>query len=1261
MTKFKKLLALTLSMLLILSALPMTSWAAEEVIKWRAGYRKGKADDTQPLYDGYPDIPYSITLAGYEGDPGTWANIGNDEGATMVLANNNHYLHYDITTQYTGKYKLEAEVSTNNAAAEVLHAYANGEEIGTLNVADGGYCSFTEGFRELGTVNVVAGTPVRISFSNQTSDNSVGSAMICIRDITLTLVEETQGGETEPEIPEDTTKEETIRWKGGYDTGSQGNSSGTLYEGFEDIPWYITLTLGGESEAVGNIGQDWGDKLQISQNGAYANYDVTPSYTGEYSFSIKTASAGGGTMDVYVDGEKKFSYTADDTGAWNTVGELKAVGNLVLEGEKEITISFKKTSGAVTLCECELTYVGEAELPDDTDPDVPPVNPEDPDVPPVEPEEPEEYQIKWMAGYDSGSRGESSGTLYEGYEDIPWYITQIANGEPIVIGGIGQDWGWYVQISNNTCYINYDITPGRSGIYCLELATASAGGGTLDIFVDGVRKATYTAAVTGGWNTFGSLTKAAYLELEADETVTLSFAKTAGSLTIRDCILTHMLPPTLDEVTLENDDIADASTDVISFDYSRELDEDKLSEAVVTLKDSSDNELDITLTLDESDASGLNVILNESLKYDESYTLSYSGITDIAGFVTEEGTLSFSVADEVSDNSADNASVTVDSVVLAGKTFTVTGAVYGSMEQPMSGREVCVTVSADNGIEPIMLESVVSGDDGIWTAVYNLPQAEDDNTLNGLYTFTAEAQFAAETAADSERFISEGEKQRVLGALEGALTAADVEEFLSSTANTDALGIDLAELDVFGENKSLFYERLAQETYTNESGEYDMKEFEKAWEISFALESINLSDDDEITKSYLEDESFIEEIELDTVKYEMLSENKDAFIADVTDLERQATPEDFGKKCEELLNKHLLLENDKTAPDLTLTNADVYVGQAAKIDLKLTAEVTGISGYTVTVTCPGEEAAASVALNTANSSKTSSKKSGNVITFTVSEVNPASSITKLGTLEFTSSSVASVTLNIAGSVTYDIDGVGVKADITSASTSITVKANNNKGTTGTSSSYVSGGGGGSFSPVVTPDDKTEEAKPLGEGFTDIADVTWAEESIMNLYKKGIISEAADGRFRPNDSVTRAEFVKMLVTALRITDKSAPVDLNDVSESDWYYTYVSAAVNYGLVLGNEHGNFCPNDKITRQDICVIISRAMDKLGYGKSEAGSALFNDDYMISDYARDAVYRMRAHEIVNGTGDGSFAPLSDATRAATAKMIEQFMKEAKI
>lgn len=201
---------------------------------------------------------------------------------------------------------------------------------------------------------------------------------------------------------------------------------------------------------------------------------------------------------------------------------------------------------------------------------------------------------------------------------------------------------------------------------------------------------------------------------------------------------------------------------------------------------------------------------------------------------------------------------------------------------------------------------------------------------------------------------------------------------------------------------------------------------------------------------------------------------------------------------------------------------------------------------------------------------------------------------------------------------------------------------------GSSSGGSSGGGSkgsGSSSVFIPPTPVTVPEKiAVQMPFGDVVSNYWARDYISDLYEKGIISDAA--YFRPEDCITRAEFVKLAVAAFNITSEENIAGFSDVSESDWFFPYISAAADNGIVTG-DNSYFYPEDNITREDICVILHRIVKHTAEKSTE-----FADMRDISDYAYDAVMSLADLGVVNGNENGEFQPKLFATRAQAAKMI---------
>lgn len=179
----------------------------------------------------------------------------------------------------------------------------------------------------------------------------------------------------------------------------------------------------------------------------------------------------------------------------------------------------------------------------------------------------------------------------------------------------------------------------------------------------------------------------------------------------------------------------------------------------------------------------------------------------------------------------------------------------------------------------------------------------------------------------------------------------------------------------------------------------------------------------------------------------------------------------------------------------------------------------------------------------------------------------------------------------------------------------------------------------------------------GSTFSDVPTTHWAYESIEALYKKSIIKGKGEGVFAPEDSVTRSEAIKMIVLAMNLNNTVGnTVSFADLSADDWEYDYVLRGVQAGVIKGKDKNIFGGNDNITRQDMCVMIYRAMLSAGY-EFPNGSSEFSDSEQISDYAVEAINALANKNIVSGTGNGYFEPLSTTTRAQVAKMIYSVIK----
>ncbi len=185
----------------------------------------------------------------------------------------------------------------------------------------------------------------------------------------------------------------------------------------------------------------------------------------------------------------------------------------------------------------------------------------------------------------------------------------------------------------------------------------------------------------------------------------------------------------------------------------------------------------------------------------------------------------------------------------------------------------------------------------------------------------------------------------------------------------------------------------------------------------------------------------------------------------------------------------------------------------------------------------------------------------------------------------------------------------------------------------------------------------ESIKPLSEGYNSKAginlldiDNNWARDYIVTLYNSGIIFPKEYKMYKPDDYINRAEFAAFIVNAL---DRGIIQGQNKYKDVDAWHPlldHIITATGLGLIQGY-NGNFSPEDKITRQDIAVIMKRALDLLNINK-DVYLPDFVDKDSISDYAVESVGLMYNSNIMIGKPGFIFAPKNFATRAEAAKII---------
>ena len=159
------------------------------------------------------------------------------------------------------------------------------------------------------------------------------------------------------------------------------------------------------------------------------------------------------------------------------------------------------------------------------------------------------------------------------------------------------------------------------------------------------------------------------------------------------------------------------------------------------------------------------------------------------------------------------------------------------------------------------------------------------------------------------------------------------------------------------------------------------------------------------------------------------------------------------------------------------------------------------------------------------------------------------------------------------------------------------------------------------------DETRESYWSQSSGFTDVASGAWYNNAVSTLTRAGILDGYEDGSFRPNASITRAEFTKIAVSFFKHVGGASSSPFNDVPDSAWYAEFVKAAAELGLIDGYEDGTFRPNAPITRAEACTIVNRTL-----GRAPDKDNLLPEHEMLTwpDNSRDAWYYAQIQEATN-------------------------------
>lgn len=646
------------------------------------------------------------------------------------------------------------------------------------------------------------------------------------------------------------------------------------------------------------------------------------------------------------------------------------------------------------------------------------------------------------------------------------------------------------------------------------------------------------------------------------------------------------------------------------------------------------------------DGATVTVSFLETLDYETEYTLEVTGlqgVNDAAALA--DMTYTFTTGDNTADTATD--AVEVATVESYREAVTIEGIVKGTTGHGIKGRTV--TVTSPEGDE---VANVTSGDDGAFTAEFTIA----DGTAAGAYTYTVTAEYGATDDAVVS-YVSEEEELRIL------------DEFLEANTPEEVYAIFEAYGDILlVPNYATDCDSLADADLF--LGHFEEKDFAAVSDVApfyakmLKVEGMNQATlGSSIVSNYLNDEEVCELIGIASEKLALVktTSEKNSFAAKVasdTNTNGASTSyELFLERIAALLDEWLLEENAITATTLDLTAATTscyYAGEIA-IPLNFADAQTKVKTIVVTLTTAEAGLLANAQAVVEGLLPVDAVISGNSATFTIDfEYDAEKSFDDVGKIALQASVIATHDIDVAATVIYRFGTDASYADMPIAVTGGTVRATVSPAPSGNNDRPTTVGGG----YVAPPKEKVEEEDTNKSQyfFDDMGDALWAQDMVHALVGKGVISKNDERAFRPMDNISREEVVKMLVTVVGTHNADAKSTLSDVSADHWATSYIATAQELGIVVGNADGTFGLGQQITRQDMAVMIYRTFKLLGIDLA-SGNTEFTDAANIADYAQEAVSALEKQGILNGMGDGTFAPANNATRAQAAKVIYVMME----
>jgi N-acetylmuramoyl-L-alanine amidase len=211
--------------------------------------------------------------------------------------------------------------------------------------------------------------------------------------------------------------------------------------------------------------------------------------------------------------------------------------------------------------------------------------------------------------------------------------------------------------------------------------------------------------------------------------------------------------------------------------------------------------------------------------------------------------------------------------------------------------------------------------------------------------------------------------------------------------------------------------------------------------------------------------------------------------------------------------------------------------------------------------------------------------------------------------------------------------------------------------------------------LASPTDRTRMANAIADGIAKLAPATlfpdtlghWSRDAVLRMYKKGWIS-GYNNMFRPDDSITRAEFVALMNKVFDFSKLSplpdplpeknnpSPDSFTDLSRNHWAYNQLAQAIRLHILSGYGNGKIKPDKPISRAEVATVFQLLREASGKsGPATPGTSHPFTDVPSGYWAEQNINTLKKAGIINGVTSTTFAPEKNMLRGESAALLDNY------